>query len=269
MGDHVAEQELTSRYDVLGELRLDGLTALVTGGSRGLGHAMALALASAGATVAITGRDESTLEQAAEEIRARTAGSVLHYTVDLLDPDQRNRFVRQIQDDTGRIDVLVNNAGIGLRCPALQMDESDWAKVIELDLSVPFYMARAFAPGMLERRFGRIINVSSALGLIAFPGRAAYCSAKGGLIMLTKALALEWAESGVTVNALCPGPFETENNKVIQQDPVAYRYYLSLIPVRRWAKPTEIGPLAVYLASRASSFVTGAVYVIDGGWTAQ
>ncbi len=254
---------------VFDQLRLDGLTALVTGGNRGLGRAMALALASAGAAVAITGRDQARLEQAAAEIGDVTGTKPRAFVVDLLDSTARQVFLDQIGHECGRIDILVNNAGIGLRRPALQMTDEEWQRVIELDLTVPFLLARAFAPAMIENRFGRIINVSSALGLIAFPGRAAYCAAKGGLIMLTRALALEWAELGVTVNAICPGPFETENNQVIQQDPVAYRHYLSLIPVRRWAKPEEIGPLVVYLASRASSFVTGAAYVIDGGWTAQ
>jgi len=265
----MARDEATRRYDLFAELSLAGLCAVVTGGTRGLGRAIARALAAAGARVLIGGRDVEQLNRVAEELSRQTGGELTGCAADLLDPDQRRRFVEQALEELERVDILVNNAGIGLRRPALQTDSEAWHRVLELNLSVPFHLSTAFAPQMLRRRFGRIINVASALGLIAFPGRAAYCSSKGGLIQLTRALALEWAEQSVTVNALCPGPFETDNNRSIQLDPVAYQHYLSLIPQRRWARPEELGPLAVYLASRASAFVTGAVFVIDGGWTAH
>ncbi len=266
MADESAE---SPRYDVLDELSLSGLHALVTGGSRGLGRAIARALAAAGATVLIGGRDRQRLEDAARQISQETGTRILALAADLSVDEQRDRFLSEALRQLGRVDILVNNAGIGLRRPAVHTSLDDWERVLKINLTVPFALATALAPAMVSRGFGRIINVSSALGLIAFPGRSAYCAAKGGLIQLTKALALEFAEHGVTVNALCPGPFETETNRPIQEDPVAYQHYLSLIPQRRWAKPEELGPLAVYLASRASAFVTGAVFLIDGGWTAH
>ncbi len=265
----MGEESASPRYDVLSELALRGIHAVVTGGSRGLGKAIARALASAGATVLIGGRDAQRLEAAAERIAHETGGTVLFAAADLCDDTQREQFIERARSQLTHVDVLFNNAGIGLRRPAVQTSLADWERVLRINLTVPFCLATAFAPEMAARGFGRIINVSSALGVIAFPGRSAYCASKGGLIQLTKALALEFAEQGITVNALCPGPFETETNRAIQQDPVAYQHYLSLIPQRRWARPEEIGPLSVYLASRASAFVTGTIFLIDGGWTAH
>ena len=253
----------------LDQLRLDGQAALVSGGSRSLGKAMARALAEAGADLVICSRNADECQAAARELVETTGRRVEAYEADVTRPEAIERLVAGTLEKLGRIDILINNAGAGHRCQILDLRDADWQRIIDVNLTAPMRLGRAVAPHMIRRGYGRIINISSALGTVAFPGRAAYCSAKGGLLMLTKVMALEWARHGITVNAICPGPFDTPGNQSIKQDPVAFEHYLSIIPEHRWAQPDEIGPLALYLASPASAFVTGAAFHIDGGWTAH
>jgi NAD(P)-dependent dehydrogenase (short-subunit alcohol dehydrogenase family) len=169
----------------------------------------------------------------------------------------------------GRLDILVNNAGINIRGPIEQLSESDWDQVIDTNLKGPWLCCRAVAEPMKRQRWGRVINVSSMLGEISMPGRTPYASSKGGLTLMTKTLALEWASHGINVNALCPGPFATEINTPLLSDPSIKAAVEAKIPLGRWGDPSEIGPAVVFLASEASSFMTGATLFIDGGYTAQ
>lgn len=253
---------------VLDLFRLDGRVAIVTGGSKGLGQAMARALAEAGADVVITSRHLEEGEQVADEIR-QLGRRALALESDVTDPAAVKALAKRTHAEFGRIDILVNNAGINPRKPALELSEEEWHECLEINLTGPWLLSRAVAPYMMERRWGRIINIASMLAFVSIPGRTPYASSKGGLVLLTKTLALEWAPYGITVNAICPGPFETAINRQLLQDPEAYQAFLAKIPLGRWGQPRELGPLAVYLASEASSFMTGAALLIDGGWTCQ
>lgn len=249
--------------------RLDGRVALVTGGSKGLGEAMASALASAGAAVVVTSRHGDESRAAAERIAASYGQRTLALEADITDPRQIAAMVAEASAAFGRVDILVNNAGINIRKPTLEISPEEWADVLATNLTGPLLASRAVAPQMIERGWGRIINLGSTLGVVGLAGRPAYTASKGGLIQLTRTMALEFAPRGVTVNAICPGPFDTPLNRSLRDNPPAYQDFLSKIPMGRWADPAELGGVAIFLASQASSFVTGATLLVDGGWTAQ
>ena len=249
--------------------RLDGRRALVTGGSKGLGLVMATALAEAGADVALVSRNLSECREAADSIAGSTRRRALAFGADVTQADQVDRLVAQVQDGLGRVDILINNAGINVRGAAEELKESDWDDVVNVNLKAPFLVSRKLGPAMCQRGWGRVINMGSILSVIALPGRAPYASAKAGLVNLTKVLALEWAGKGVTVNAICPGPFATDMNKPLLNDPEKYKAFVAKIPVGRWGELHEIAGAAVFLASDAASFVTGSALFVDGGWTAQ
>lgn len=254
---------------VLDRFRLDGRVALVTGGSRGLGRVIAEALASAGATVAVTARQLEQVEQVARAIQNDVGASTLGIAADVTRADDVEAMVARVLDRFGRLDVLVNNAGVNIRGPIEQLQESEWDQVVDTNLKGPWLCCRAAAAPMRRQKWGRVINVSSMLGEVSIPGRTPYASSKGGLTMLTRTLALEWAPDGINVNALCPGPFATELNLPLLSDPTVKAGMQSKIPLGRWGEPLELGPAAVFLASEASSFVTGASLFVDGGYTAQ
>lgn len=254
---------------VMDRFRLDGRVALVTGGSKGLGRAMADALAEAGADVMISARDGAAATKVAEEIAGATGRRVRGVSVDVAVPQLVEQMVSRTLEELGRIDILVNNAGINIRGPIEELGEKDWDSVIDTNLKGPWLCCRAVAPHMKAGKWGRVINVSSMLGEISMPGRSPYASSKGGLTLLTKTLALEWARDGINVNALCPGPFATEINTPLLNDPAAKAQVEANVPLARWGDPMELGPAAVFLASEASSFMTGATLFIDGGYTAR
>jgi 2-deoxy-D-gluconate 3-dehydrogenase len=249
---------------------LDGKVALVTGASRGLGAAMAVALATAGARVALHASEKPCADTAAaiEEVRPGTTRSV---TANLADRGAVDRLVPQVVSAFGRLDILVNNAGVIRRQPAAEHLDTLWDEVIEVNLTSTFRLSRAAAGHMIERgggkdSGGKIINVASLLsfqGGINVPG---YAAAKGGVAQLTKALANEWAARGINVNAIAPGYIKTDNTRALQDDPVRSKQILERIPAGRWGVPRDLAGAAVFLASGASDYVHGHVLVVDGGW---
>jgi NAD(P)-dependent dehydrogenase (short-subunit alcohol dehydrogenase family) len=254
---------------VMDRFRLDGRAALVTGGTKGLGLEIARALAEAGADVAVAARDGEAASRVAAELGQATGRRTVGIAADVAVAGQVDAMVRRIVDSLGRIDILVNNAGINIRGPIEELDEAAWVSVLDTNLKGPWLCCRAVARAMKAQRWGRVINVSSMLSEISLPGRTPYASSKGGLTLLTKTLALEWARDGINVNALCPGPFATEINTPLLNDPAARAQMEANVPLARWGDPVELGPAAVFLASEASSFMTGATLFIDGGYTAR
>lgn len=249
--------------------RLDGKVALVTGGARGLGRTMATALAQAGADVAITGRTQSSCEETATAIAEATGRRCQGFCGDVTVAADVDRVVGEVEQAFGRIDILINNAGNNIRGAIDQLSEADWDSVLDTNLKGPFLVSRAVGPRMVRRGWGRVINLGSILSVIALPGRAPYASAKAGVLNLSRVLGLEWAGTGVTVNTICPGPFATEMNRQLLEDPVKYQEFIRLIPMGRWGELEELAGAAVFLASDASSFVTGSALFVDGGWTAR
>ena len=252
---------------VLDAFRLDGKVAFVTGGARGLGRVIAEALASAGATVALSARDLNHAQEAATAVAGETKRETLALAVDVTRKVDVDTAFARILDRFGRLDILVNNAGVNIRGAIETLDETDWDLVIDTNLKGPWLCCRAAAEPMKRQRSGRVINVSSMLGEISLPDRTPYASSKGGLTLMTKTLALEWAPFGINVNALCPGPFATEIKTPLMNDPTARASMESNVPLKRWGDPVELGPAAVFLASQASSYMTGATLFIDGGYT--
>ncbi|MCZ7645441.1 MAG: SDR family oxidoreductase [Planctomycetota bacterium] len=255
--------------DVLALFKLDGRRALVTGGSKGLGEVIATALAQAGADVALASRNKTEVQAAAARIEQGTGRRALSVAADVTKAAEVERMAEEVERLLGPIDILVNNAGINIRGEVAQLKEEDWDAVLAVNLKAPFLAAKRFAPGMCERGWGRVINLGSILSVIAIPGRAPYASAKAGVLNLTRVMALEWAARGVTANAICPGPFATEMNKPLLNDPEKYKAFVAKIPMGRWGELHEIAGAALFLASEASSYVTGSALFVDGGWTAQ
>ena len=253
--------------EVLQKFRLDGKTCIVTGASRGLGRAMAIALGEAGANVAAIARSENALEETANVIRSlgRRAISV---RCNLRDSDSIAAMVNHVLAEFGQIDVLVNNAGGGDFKPLVEMSDDQWHRIIDLNLSATFRVCRAVGPHMIKRRQGKVINMSSMYGLIGEKNVTAYCASKGAVIQFTRALALEWAEHNIAVNVLAPGYIYTERTSSVFDNPALGAPLIERIPMGRVGQPKDLGPLIVYLASDASDFMTGSVIVIDGGQTA-
>lgn len=248
--------------------RLDGRVAVITGASRGFGKQMAEALAQAGAAVVLVARNFESLEDVRAQI-ARRGGRAFAFIGDVGEEADVGRLADQIRAQAGAPDILINNAGINLRKPLHEFTLEEWHGVMRTNLDGPFLCTRAFARGMIERKFGRIINMTSIMSHVSLPGRSAYSTSKFGLLGMTKALALELAPYGITVNGISPGPFATEMNTSLMQDPSVNAGIISKIPLGRWGKVEDIGALALFLCSDAAGFITGADILIDGGWTAQ
>ncbi len=245
--------------------RLDGRTALVTGASRGLGAAMARALAEAGADIVLhASRDAPT--DAADAIRSACGVRTACVTADLARPREADALVTTALDAMGRLDILVNNAGIIRRAAAAEYSDADWGEVMAVNLSSVFRLCRAAGRHMLDRGNGKIVNIASLLSFQGGVRVAAYAAAKGGVAQLTKALANEWAGRGVNVNAIAPGYMQTDNTQTLREDPVRVKEITARIPAGRWGEPDDLAGAVVFLASPAADYVHGHVLVVDGGW---
>jgi NAD(P)-dependent dehydrogenase (short-subunit alcohol dehydrogenase family) len=226
---------------------------------------MALALAEEGATVLLVSRDRGKLESAAEE----AGSSARVFVSDISREEEVERLRKEVAAAHPRIDILINNAGINIRRNLVDFTLEEWESVLRTNVTAVFLMCRAFVPMMKGAGYGRILNMTSIMSHVSMPQRTAYSTSKSGLLGLTKALALELAPEGITVNGISPGPFATEMNLPITQNPELNQQFVSRIPVGRWGQLNEIGKLAVYLCSEEAGFITGTDILIDGGWTAQ
>ena len=247
---------------------LEGKLALITGASKGLGKAMAIALGQAGARLALVSRDLKQLKNSAGEVK-EAGGSAEVFQADVIDEQQVLKLESEVTAKMGKVQILINNAGINIRKPITDFTLSEWRQVTDTNLTGVFLMCRAFVPHMKGQNYGRIINMTSIMSHVALPGRSAYAASKHGLLGLTKALALELASDKITVNGISPGPFATEMNTPILQNPEANQQFISNIPLGRWGKVEEVGKLAAFLCSEEAGFITGTDILIDGGWTAR
>jgi NAD(P)-dependent dehydrogenase (short-subunit alcohol dehydrogenase family) len=246
---------------------LSGKTALITGASKGLGKAMALALGGAGASIALVARDRSKLTEVQEE--AAALGTAEIFVADVRREAEVQRLEEEVSARFGRINILINNAGINLRKNLIDFTLAEWQSVMDTNLTSVFLMCRAFVPHMKGSGYGRILNLTSIMSHISLPQRSAYSASKTAVLGLIRALALELAAEGITVNGISPGPFATEMNQALMQDPEANAQFLANIPVGKWGKVEDIGTLALFLCSDAASFITGTDILIDGGWCAR
>jgi NAD(P)-dependent dehydrogenase (short-subunit alcohol dehydrogenase family) len=247
---------------------LAGRRAVITGASRGLGRAIAIALAESGASLALLGRDAAQL--AITEAEAKRHGvDAACFLGDVADESQVAHLERQVVAHLGGVDILVNNAGINLRKPLVEFSLEEWNLVLNTNLTSVFLLCKAFVPHMKGRGYGRIINVTSTMSHVAIPMRAPYAASKAGLLALSRTLALELAPERITVACISPGPFATELNQSLLNNPEVARSFTSRIPLGRWGNPQEVGKLAAYLCTEEAGFITGSDILIDGGWCAQ
>jgi NAD(P)-dependent dehydrogenase (short-subunit alcohol dehydrogenase family) len=247
---------------------LKGRNALITGASKGLGRAMAVALAKQGAHLVLVARDKEKLESVAAEV-AEAGGTADVFTADISREADVLALEEQVSAKVGKVQILINNAGTNLRKSITDFTLDEWMGVQHTNVTSVFLMCRSFVPHMKGSGFGRIINMTSIMAHVSMPQRTLYSSTKFALLGLTKALALELATEGITVNGISPGPFATEMNTPIMQNPELNAQFISKIPVGRWGKVEEIGALAVFLCGDDAGFITGTDILIDGGWCAM
>jgi gluconate 5-dehydrogenase len=245
---------------------LEGRVAFVSGASRGLGKEMAKSLAKAGAHVILAARSEDALNENAEAISS-DGGTASVVRMDVTDESAVIDAVAQTVSNSGRLDILINNAGIAHVAPTIEADVADWDSVIQTNLSAPFLLAREAAKSMVEHGWGRIINIGSIMSEIARPGIPSYVAAKHAVVGLTKSLAVELGPKGITANAIGPGYFRTEMTLTLQQDPVFSKMVETRCPLGRWGNAEELGSVAVFLASDAAAYINGHLLIVDGGLT--
>jgi 2-deoxy-D-gluconate 3-dehydrogenase len=249
---------------------LSGKVAIVTGGNGGIGLGMALELARAGAQIAIVARNAEKSAAAAREVAEETGVKVLTVTADLGVPADVERAAQEVQEGLGRTDILINNAGINIRKPPEQLTIDDWQSVLNINLTSAFLLSKAVYPAMKQAGGGKIINIGSMTSIFGASFAAAYAASKGGIVQLTKSLALAWAADHIQVNAILPGWFDTElTYRAREQVQGLHERVLSRIPHGRWGKPADIAGTALWLASAASDYVTGIAVAVDGGYTSS
>jgi 2-deoxy-D-gluconate 3-dehydrogenase len=247
--------------------KLDEKVAIVTGGSKGLGRAIAIGMGEAGAKVVVVSRTKNLIEETANEIISY-GGEAIAIPVDVKNEDDIKKAVNETIDTFGQLDILVNNAGIAPMNPTLKVAADEWNNVIETDLTSNFLFAKmAVRSAMKEQRKGKIINIGSVLGFMASNVAPHYCAAKAGLAHLTKALALEWAHYNINVNCIAPGFFKTDMTKEQQENEAHKKFLKFKIPFKRLGEPDEVVPTAIFLASEAASYITGSTIIVDGGYT--
>jgi NAD(P)-dependent dehydrogenase (short-subunit alcohol dehydrogenase family) len=248
---------------------LTNKTAIVTGGSKGLGLAMAEGLASAGANLVIISRNEKEGKAAAEKIVKEYKTKAIAISATVTSEEEIQKAVATTIKEFGSIDILINNAGINIRGPIDELSYEDFKKVQQTNVDGTWLPSKAVVPQMKKQKSGRIINLASTLGVVGLANRTPYATSKGAVVLMTRALALELAPFNITVNAICPGPFLTDMNIPIKDDENTKKFIIGAVALERWGELKEIQGAALYLASAASSYTTGSLITVDGGWTAR
>jgi NAD(P)-dependent dehydrogenase (short-subunit alcohol dehydrogenase family) len=248
---------------------LAGRVAIVTGGSKGLGLAMAAGLASAGAKILLVNRNNDEGQLAAKQLSDLYKTKVQSYAADITNQNETESMVQFALDTFGKIDILINSAGINIRGAIDELTASDFNKVMDVNVTGTWLCSRAVTPHMKKNNSGKIINLASTLGLVGLANRTPYASSKGAVVQMTRALSIELAPFNINVNAICPGPFLTEMNAPIADTEEGKKFIVGATVLGRWARLEEIQGIAIFLASNASSYMVGSIIPVDGGWTAR
>jgi gluconate 5-dehydrogenase len=248
---------------------LTGKSAIITGGSKGLGYAMAEGLASAGANIMLVNRNKEEGQQATKELIDNYGVKAIAFSADVTDQKQTEAMTSKAVESFGKVDILINSAGINIRGAIDEVTPDDFKKVMDINVNGTWLCCRSIIPHMKKNKSGKIINMASTLGIVGLSNRTPYTSSKGAVVQMSRALGLELAPFNIMVNAICPGPFLTEMNKPIADTEEGMKFIVGATALGRWAELKEIQGAAIYLASEASSYTTGSMLVVDGGWTAK